>query len=164
MVIIVTAYPEYALHGYELDVIDYLIKPVDPVRLRKACQRANEFFALRQQAVRESDKANPFLFVKCNGMYEKIALNDLLYIEAADNYVFLHCTTRKLMIHESMRHIESLLPAERFMKIHKSFIAGLDHVRRIDRNGLLLGSHRLPVSRNFRKTLVARMATRPSRD
>ncbi|MDP4149796.1 MAG: LytTR family DNA-binding domain-containing protein [Bacteroidota bacterium] len=183
MIIVTTAYPEYALKGYELDVMDYLIKPVDFNRLLKACCKAQEFHALRQRAtgsagpVRVPADAIPagpiqtiltptvpalqaeegYFFVKANGKYEKLLFKELLYVEAADNYVLIYTGTKKLMVYDTLKNMESLLPPDRFMKVHKSYLVALDKVSVVEGGMLRIANAMIPVSRNLKEAVLGRI-------
>jgi DNA-binding LytR/AlgR family response regulator len=160
LIIIITAYSGYALEGYELDVVDYLMKPVDFPRLLKACCKAREFLELKKLATRPTPFSLPadgYFFVKCNGKHEKINFNELLFVEAADNYVIIHTATKNFMTHDTLRNMESLLPELHFIKVHKSFIVALDRIDHVQGNEIVLGSTKIPVSRNHRDSLIERL-------
>jgi DNA-binding LytR/AlgR family response regulator len=161
MVIVITAYTEYALEGYELDVMDYLIKPVDFPRLWKACCKARDFHQLKMQA--PSAAPEPYFFVKCNGKHEKIAWQELLFVEAADNYILIHLSGRKLMIYQTLKSMENLLPATDFMKVHKSYIIALDKVTRLEGQVLIIEKFRIPISRNYKDLVRERLLHRSVR-
>ncbi|HEX9511335.1 MAG TPA: LytTR family DNA-binding domain-containing protein [Puia sp.] len=166
MVIITTAYSEYALEGYELDVMDYLIKPVDFHRLLKACCKARDFHHLRLQALRGGTPGDlpappdPFFFVKCNGKYERIRLEEVLFVEAADNYVIIHVREGKFMIYQTLKSVENLLPATHFMKVHKSFIVALDKISRLEGQELMVENFRIPISRTLKELVRTRIIDR----
>jgi DNA-binding LytR/AlgR family response regulator len=163
MVIITTAYSEYALKGYELDVMDFLIKPVDFSRLLKACCKAQDFHTLRHQAAGSGmpgssmPSGDGYFFVKSNGKYEKIIFKDLLFVEAADNYVLLHTNGKRFMVYDTLKNMESLLPAKDFMKVHKSFIIALDKVSLMEGNILKIEHAKIPVSRNLKDSVMERI-------
>ena len=157
MVIIITAYSEYALAGYELDVIDYLIKPVDFQRLLKACGKARDFYQLKRNAGHREQPADDYFFIKCGGKYEKIMFSDLLFAEAADNYVILHTTGKKFMTYTTLKNMESLLPVKDFIKVHKSFIVAIAKISNISGHEITVGTTRIPVSRNLKEALIGRV-------
>jgi DNA-binding LytR/AlgR family response regulator len=163
MVIITTAYSDYALRGYELDVIDFLIKPVDFKRLLKSCSKAQEFHALRQSAAGAGlpglsiPSGDLYFFVKSNGKYEKILFSELLFLEAADNYVLLHTTGKRFMVYDTLKNMESILPAGDFLKVHKSFIVALKQVSAVEGSTLRIADAIIPISRNLKGVVVERI-------
>jgi DNA-binding LytR/AlgR family response regulator len=168
MVIITTAFSEYAVEGFELDVVDFLVKPFDFNRLLKACCKAKEFWAFRlagagsapaASGVRAglAGAADAYFFVKVGGKYEKILFRELLFVEAADNYVFLHTIGKKWMVYDTLKNMEALLPAGDFMKVHKSFIVALNKVSTVEGNMLVVERTRIPVSRGLKEEVLRRV-------
>ena len=153
MVIFTTAYTEYALEGYALDIIDYLVKPIPFERFLKAVQKARDFHRFRAPAPAPSD----FFFVKSNGKYERVFLRELLFVEAMQNYVVLHLMNQKLIVYMTLAGIEAHLPTDLFMKVHKSFLVSITHVSAIDNNDLLIGKERIPISRSLRDAVMKRI-------
>jgi DNA-binding LytR/AlgR family response regulator len=174
MVIITTAFSEYAVEGFELDVVDFLVKPFDFNRLLKACCKAKEFWAFRLAGISglapggsglpsgtaSGVAADGYFFVKVGGKHEKILFRELLFVEAADNYVFLHTGERKWMVYDTLKNMETLLPAGDFMKVHKSFIVGLDQVTTVEGSMLVVGKARIPVSRGLKDMVLGRLMKR----
>jgi DNA-binding LytR/AlgR family response regulator len=154
MVILVTAYPQYALHGYEHGVIDYLLKPVSPDRLRLACEKAMEWWVLRNKADSQTEPAG-YLFIKCNGKFEQIGYNEILYLEAANNYVIVHTRQKKYLVYQTLKGMEKQLPARGFLQTHKSFIVARPHIRQIDRDSISVGETRIPLSRRFKQRFLS---------
>lgn len=154
MVIMVSAYPAYALEGYDLDVVDYLLKPVAFSRLLKACNKAREILELKQSASAAAKPGNEHFFIKCENKFEKINLNDLLFVEAADNYILVYTTTKRLITYLTLKSIEDHLPAGKFIKVHKSFIVAIDKVNSLDGNTLIVGQHKVPIGRSLRDRVV----------
>jgi two-component system LytT family response regulator len=150
MVILTTAYSHYAPESYEAGVIDYLLKPIAFDRLLKACNKAKDF---QKQQVSTPDNADYF-FVKTNGRYEKIMVSELLFVEAADNYIFLNTVAKKFLVYRTMKSMEESLSPHRFIRVHKSFIVALDKVNSLEGNQLFIGPHCIPVSRNFKKIFI----------
>jgi DNA-binding LytR/AlgR family response regulator len=153
MVILVTAYPQYALHGYEHGVVDYLLKPVSPERLKIACEKAVEWWLLRINAGSQTRPAG-HLFIKCNGKFEKIGHDEILYVEAANNYVIVHTSHKKLLVYQTLKGMEKQLPAQEFLQTHKSFIVARLHIRQIDHDSISIGETRIPLSRRFKQQLL----------
>ncbi|HEY4195598.1 MAG TPA: LytTR family DNA-binding domain-containing protein [Mucilaginibacter sp.] len=154
-VIFTTAFPEYAIEGYELNILDYLLKPISFERFFKAVVKAQAHLNLR---LRQDDiTASPYFFVKSNQKLEKIFIDDILYLEALSNYVILYTKNKKHIIYMSFKGIESQLPKNLFLKIHKSFIVAVNAIQTIDNNEIVLGDHILPISKSYRSLVMDRV-------
>ena len=157
MVILTTAWSHYAPESYDAGVIDYLLKPISFDRLLKACNKARDFHL--QQITNPANGSSDHFFVKSNGRYEKILVSELLYIEAADNYIFLYTAGKKYLVYRTLKSMEEYLPAQHFVKVHKSFIVAFDKVDSFEGNQLFIGEHCIPVSRNYREMVISRMGS-----
>lgn len=160
IVIICSAYAEYALQSYELDVLDYLLKPVTFNRFTKSVIKAKEYFELRQKGKSNLYLADDYFYVKCNNTIEKINLSDLVYLEAMGNYVTIHTKDRKLVTYLTLKGVEDYLPKEKFVRIHKSYLVPIDKIQQIDADEVKIGEIVLPISRNYRDDLIARINTK----
>jgi len=147
--IMTTAYTEYAIEGFELDVLDYLVKPISFERFLKACNKARDFSAF-QSGPPPSDH----FFVKCDGRIEKVFYDALVLVEAMLNYVMLHTDTRKLMVHLTIKGVAEQLPSGRFLKIHKSTIINIDKVKSIEGNEVNLGKTKAVISQNLQESVT----------
>jgi DNA-binding LytR/AlgR family response regulator len=135
-VILTTAYSEFALEGYELDVVDYLLKPIRLPRFLAAVQKAAK--NVKEEAVVSEDDDYIFVKTESKGKLLKINLADIDYIEGMKNYVAFHCGGHKTLVYASMKEIEDRLPARHFLRIHKSFIIRIDRITGIEGNRVLL--------------------------
>ena len=155
MVIITTAYAEYALDGFEWDVTDYLVKPFSFERFLKACNKARDRYILARRpaetaaAVPAREEVPDHFFVKCDNRLEKVLYDELVYIEAMMNYIVLHTTTRKLIVYLTMKGLLGQLPPDRYIKVHKSFIVNRDKIRSIQGNTLDLRIAEITVSQHY---------------
>jgi DNA-binding LytR/AlgR family response regulator len=155
-VIITTAYAEYAIQGYELDVIDYLMKPFPFDRFYKAIQKAEEMIRGRElphPEAREKEQARPeetFIFVKSSKKTYKVNLAEILYIEALGDYVKIYTTDRMIISYQSLKNIETLLPPGAFPRIHKSFIIALSRIDLIEGNHVKIRDRQIPIGTNFK--------------
>ncbi|HEX3383927.1 MAG TPA: LytTR family DNA-binding domain-containing protein, partial [Mucilaginibacter sp.] len=122
MVIMTTAYGQYALEGFELDVIDYLVKPFSLDRFLKACGKAHEFKLLKSRKESQDKADNEYFFVKCSGKIERVEFDDIIYVEALSNYITLHTINGKLITYLTIKGLMGSLPAAKFIQVHKSFI------------------------------------------
>jgi DNA-binding LytR/AlgR family response regulator len=152
LVILTTAFPEYALQGYELDIIDYLLKPVAFSRFLKAVQKAKEYIERRDTAL--PHPFSPYLFVRSEKRIEKIELHDILYIESLGNYVNIYTATKRIVAYLTLKGLESQLPAHEFIKIHQSFLVSFSKINAIEGNQVRIGEKALPISRNYRDTVM----------
>lgn len=152
LVIFTTAYSQYALEGYSLDVVDYLVKPIPFERFLKAAQKAFEIQSLKRFAGRAKEVDH--FFVKCDSKFEKLYYNEVCYIEALQNYAVIHTSNRKLITYITMTGLESQLPKDQFLKVHKSYIISIAHIKAIEGNEILIGDVRIPISRNLKDEVV----------
>ncbi len=151
-VIFTTAFPEYAIEGYELNVLDYLLKPISFERFFKAVIKAQAHLNLRVR--QDPVTTEPYFFVKSNQKLEKIYIEDILYIEALSNYVIVHTKSKKHIVYMSFKGIESQLPPGHFLKIHKSFIVAVNAIQTIDNDEVILAGHTLPISKSYRSSVM----------
>jgi two-component system, LytTR family, response regulator len=159
-VIFTTAWPEYAIEGYELDVLDYLLKPITLPRFLKAAAKARDFFELQSLSKSTSTEKGEagYLFVKTNKLLQKVLFDEIVFIEAMLNYVIIHSAGEKIITYTSMKNILDMLPAESFIKVHKSYIISVRSIRSIEGNEVVLGDQRLPVSRTHKDELLKAIA------
>lgn len=154
MVIFITAYEKYALEGFNLDVVDYLLKPVSFDRFLKAVNKANELFALRNKpelAATLTNGSPDFIFVHADYNLVKINLADITHIEGLKDYVKIHLTTstRPVITRMSMKSLEELLPSSRFIRVHKSFIISLEKIISIRKGRIKIGTVEVPLSDSY---------------
>ncbi|NML64187.1 response regulator transcription factor [Hymenobacter sp. RP-2-7] len=154
-IILTTAFSEYALTGYDLNVLDYLLKPIHFERFFKAVLKAQ--FYLNSLAKSVSEDGKPYFFIKSSHKIEKIVTAEVIYIEAMANYVIIHTTSRKHVAYISFKSIEALLPSKQFMKIHKSFIVALCAVQSIDNNKITLINQTLPIGNSYKFAVMNRI-------
>jgi DNA-binding LytR/AlgR family response regulator len=157
LVIFTTAYSDYALEGYELDVVDYLLKPISFARFLKAVEKAQNYLHARNKDV---SITSDFFFIKCNGKIEKIIMAEVVYIEAMANYVIIYTKQKKFITYLTFSGIEEQLPAELFVRIHKSFLVAISAIQTIDGPEVITSSMRLPLSKNYRNEVLSRIESR----
>jgi DNA-binding LytR/AlgR family response regulator len=154
LVIITTAYPEYALEGYELNVMDYLVKPVSFERFLKAVEKAQEIMLSKQaravQPLHPAKGEDAFIFIKSSKKTFKVNLENILYIEALGDYVKVFTTDRMIVTYQSLKNIETLLPPRTFPRIHKSFIISLPKVELIEGNQVKIRDRMIPIGTNYK--------------
>jgi len=154
MTIITTAYAAYAIDGFNLNVLDYLVKPFSFERFLKAVNKAKEQYLLKNQLTPPVSAGDNYFFVKCDGKIEKILYDELLYVEAMLNYVVLHTESRKLIVYLTIKSILDQLPANLFLKVHKSYIINIGKIKSIDKNEIMIGNAAVPVSQALYETVL----------
>ncbi len=163
MVIFTTAYPQHAVTGFELDAVDYLLKPIAFDRFLKAINKARQRIKPRPgpAAAGPSSPAEPedgFVFVKSGYKHLKLNVDEILYLESDKNYVNLMMADRKVMALLSMDQALAMLPPGRFMRIHKSYIVALGHITVVEKHSVFIGKVELPIGDSFRKALFEKIA------
>lgn len=146
-VIIVSAYEQYALKGYEFEVVDYLLKPVSFDRFLKS---ANRIHALLQTEQKEADD---YIFVKSDKQLKKILFKDILFIESMENYVIIQTVSSKEIVYTTLKQIHESLPQDIFQQTHRSYIVNINQVNAIDGNLLNVNSYKIPVARNLKDNI-----------
>ena len=156
MIILITAYEKYALQGFNLDVTDYLLKPVSLDRFVKACNKAKELHELKHRANKETISNADYFFVNVDYSLLKINFNDIRYIEGLKDYIKIHLknSSRAVITRMAMKAIEEELPATKFLRIHKSYIVSLEHITAIRKNSVFIDEMELPVGENFREAVL----------
>jgi DNA-binding LytR/AlgR family response regulator len=151
LVILVTAYPEYAIEGFEIDAVDYLLKPVSFERFRTAVNRVLERFSLKE------DQDQKHIMVRANKKNYRINFDELIYLEAQGDYVRFVTEDQVLMVHGTLKEYIEQLSSKQFVRIHKSYVIALGKVVYIEGNLVKLGEHKLPVSLSFKETLMEKL-------
>jgi DNA-binding LytR/AlgR family response regulator len=153
MVVFVTAYPEFAVDGFEVDAVDYLLKPVSFERFRASVNRILD----RRLVKNDHQKAPEHIMLRANKKDYRVDLDEILFLEAQGDYVKYVTTKESLMVHGTLKDFISQLPAEKFERIHKSYVISLSKVVYLEGNRLKIGDYKLPVSLNFREQLMQKL-------
>lgn len=155
MVIFITAYEQFALEGFNLNVIDYLLKPVSFDRFLKAVNKAHELFNLKNSPATTSGELPEYLFVNAEYSLVKINIRDILYVEGLKDYIKIFVTNaaRPVITRMSMKTMEEKLPPEKFIRVHKSFIISLDKIVSIRKGKISIGDASIPVSEHYKENL-----------
>jgi DNA-binding LytR/AlgR family response regulator len=157
LIIFTTAYSEYALEGFELDMVDYLLKPISFSRFLKSVEKAQSYLKAKNKEV---SITHDFFFIKCNGKIEKITMADVIYIEAMANYVIIHTKQKKYITYLTFSGIEEQLPSHLFVRIHKSFLVAISAIQTIDGNEVITSLMRLPMSKSYRNDVMSKIESR----
>lgn len=151
LVILVTAYPEYAIEGFEIEAVDYLLKPVSFDRFRTAVNRALERFSKA-----ESEETN-HIMVRADKKNYRLAYEEIIYLEAQGDYVRFITEGKSLMVHGTMKEFLEQLPAKRFGRIHKSYVVSFSKVVYVEGNHVKVGEYKIPVSLSYRDAFLANL-------
>ncbi|MEO8852166.1 MAG: response regulator transcription factor [Ginsengibacter sp.] len=158
MIILITAYKQYALEGYNLDVLDYLVKPVSLDRFIKACNKANQLFELKSGRKKSDPSIIPeYIFVNADYKLVKITLADIIYIEGLKDYIKIHLksTPNPVVTRMPVKTIEEQLPENRFIRIHKSYIVSISFISSIRKSSVYIDSLELPLGDTYRDAVSA---------
>ena len=152
-VIFTTAYEKYALQGFELEVLDYLLKPIPFDRFLKSANKAFDYF--RQQQV--PAPAEDYIFVKADSKLEKIQFADILFAEALENYVAIYTREKKIITHLTLKMLQEKLPASSFIQPHKSYLAAIDKINSIEGNILHIANYQVPISKYQKEEIMEKI-------
>jgi two-component system, LytTR family, response regulator LytT len=152
-IIFTTAYEKYAIEGYKLDIVDYLLKPFSYEEFLAAVKKAQRYIRLEQKAKVNVDANNRFLFLKSDYKIRRINFSEILYIEGLKDYVKVYTQNapKPVLSLTSLKLLESKLPASRFMRVHRSFIVNLDKIDTIERSRIVFGKTYIPVSDQYKE-------------
>jgi len=155
-----TAYPDYAVEGFELDAIDYLVKPIPYDRFAKGVDKAKEYYSIKHNAdVAETDLENEYIFVKANQKLIKVAYNDIYYVEAFADYVKIFLEDKKIVTLQTMKNMEKKLPSDMFSRVHRSFIVNRNLVDSFSTSICEVNSVKIPIGKNYKEAFVGLMRT-----
>ena len=151
-IIFTTAYEQYAIEGFKLSAVDYLLKPFNYQEFLTAVQKANKLIELEHGALPTLDANNQFLFLKSEYKIRRINFNDILFIEGLKDYVKVHLQTQEkpILSLNTVKLLEEKLPSDRFMRVHRSFIVNLDKIETIERGRIIFGKTYIPVSEQYK--------------
>jgi two-component system, LytTR family, response regulator len=156
-VILTTAYSEYALDGYEFDVIDYLMKPIPFERFYKAALKAKEILDVPEMTSTPSvftpkneEEATDFIFVKTEHKIQNIPLNSIFFVESMQNYVAFHTENGRILSLQNLRTLEEKLPSPRFIRVHKSYIVAVSKIESVERSRIFIKKQTIPIGDTYR--------------
>lgn len=152
LIIFTTAYSEYALDSYEVDAIDYLVKPIDPVKFRKAVDKAITYHSLLLDEEKKSLETveNDYIFVKSDRKYFKVNLSDILFIEGLKDYVIIQMDNQRIITRMNLKAIHDLLPLNIFLRINRSYIVNKDRIESFDNNDVFIKNYEIGIGNFYR--------------
>lgn len=154
MVIFTTAYQDYALEGYELNVLDYLLKPISFQRFLKASNKARDYFKLLQ-SVQEGKEEKDFFFVKSEQRLERVGVKDILFVESMQNYIIIQTISERLIVHLPLKKIKAHLPDSNFVQTHRSYLVAIEKIKAIEGNMILIPDEfQIPISKHLKEQVL----------
>jgi len=157
IIILVTSKKDYAVEAFELNVADYLIKPVTLSRFMAAVDRAKEINDSKGGKVEISEKDQDYIFVRSNSALTKIKLEDIIYIQALGDYVKIFTHTKHNLVHSTLKHIEEKLPADQFFRLHRSYLVAIGHIDKVEENTAYIDKHHIPIGEQYKKDLLTKL-------
>ncbi|HEY2581079.1 MAG TPA: LytTR family DNA-binding domain-containing protein [Mucilaginibacter sp.] len=158
MVIITTAYPSYALEGFQLNVLDYLLKPITFDRFFKSANKARDYHRLvtnsASTGMQNTETDEKYFFIKCGNKYEKLYFEDILFAEGLQNYVSIYTTKGKYVTLLNLKNLEQNLNSKSFIRVHKSYIVSTAKIEGIEGNEIFIQIHKIPIGRNYREQVI----------
>ena len=156
MVIFTTAYSNYAVESYNLNAIDYLLKPITFDRFLAAANKAFSLFSIKNKQNDKDDSAGT-VFIKSGSQTYQVKMNDILYLEKDGNYITVYLKDKQILIRENMGDIFDLVPQSAFIRIHKSFVVAIKHIAMIEVHQLIINGTKIPIGSTYRDSLRARL-------
>ncbi len=157
MFILVTAYEKYALDGYSLDVVDYLVKPVPLDRFIQACNKALEWHELKTKGGSTKEETPGYFFINADYSYVKVVYADIMYVEGLKDYIKIHLksSSKPIVTRMSMKALEDQLPVKMFLRVQKSYIVSKEYISAIRKNSIFIGSIEIPVGENYKESIAS---------
>ncbi len=155
LVILTTAHKEYALEAFENNVVDYLVKPIGFPKLLKSTEKAKQLLTIQDRP--PADFNSEYIFLKKNAMLNKVLVKDIKWIEASGDYVNIHTAESNYTLHLTLKTVEKKLPADRFLRVHRSFMVQLEHVSSIDDNVICIGNKLIPMGSMYKGEFMLRV-------
>ncbi len=155
LIIFTTAKTDYAVEAFELNVVDYLVKPISQGRLVQAVEKAQEVLDSNKQEVKVEEQG--FVFVKDNGMLKRISIDDILFLEAMGDYVKVHTAPKFHVVHATLKSIEEKLPSSKFLRVHRSYIVAINKIDFIQEGTISIGKTTIPVADTHKANLNKRL-------
>ncbi len=155
-----TAFRDYAFEGFELGVIDFLLKPISFARFTVSLEKIKDFLSLKTEHTGfEINQDEPeFIFVKSGVQKIKLFFADITHIQGLKDYAIIHTTTGKIVIKGSVKTMQELFPCTHFIRVHKSFIVAKEKIKRIEKNRIIIGDHQIPIGRNYKEEMERKIS------
>ena len=156
-IIFTTAYAEYALEGYQLDILDYLVKPFPFERFVQAINKATDHIELKRKAEGAETIEKGYVLLHADHKIYKVFLDEILYIEGLKEYVSYYTKEKRIIVLQSLKHIEAQLPSDKFIRVHRSYIVPIDRIKSLDGNQVQIGDKLIPIGRSYKEAVLKRV-------
>ena len=157
LVIFTTAFAEFAVDSYEVDAVDYLVKPIKPRRFEKAVEKAISYHAMllsEEKNINIEQVESEFIFIKSDRRFFKVNFKDILFIEGLKDYVIIQTETQRLITHMNLKTIYELLPQNKFLRVNRSYIVNKERIDSFSNNDVFIGSYEIGISNFYRDTIL----------
>lgn len=155
MVVFTTAYTDYAVEGFDVDALDYLVKPIDPGRFNKAVDRALAYKSIVDEANADiTDDQADYIIVKADRKYLRIRIQEILFVEGLKDYVIIHLTDKKVVTRMTVKAMEDTLPKHGFIRVNKSYIVNMEKIDSFDNNDVCIGTTEISIGLSYRETVL----------
>ncbi len=161
LVVLTTAYPEYALESYEFNVIDYLLKPISFERFSKTINKIVDGKIYSQPAKESNSLSGDHIFIKSNSKFFRVSFSEIIYIQSMKDYLKIHTPEYAVVTHQTMSDMEKILPPKQFIRVHKSYIVAFSHVRSIFGNSVEMEKTTIPIGINYKERLMNIIGRKP---
>lgn len=155
LIILTTSHKEYALDAFDCNVVDYLVKPVSLTRFLQSADKAKELFENSKTQLESVNK--DYFFVKNNSVMNKLFIKDILWIEAMGDYVTVNATNKKFTLHTTLKAIEEKIPANKFVRVHRSFIVAVDNISAVEDTIICINNKLIPVGALYKEAFMKRL-------
>lgn len=157
IIILITSKTDYAVEAFELNVADYIIKPVTLSRFMVAVAKAKELFEIKGQKIELNEKDKEYMFVRSNSILTKIKIKDITYIQALGDYVNIYTNDNRYTVHITLKGMEEKLPQDKFYRLHRSYLIALDHIDKVEEGTAFIGKHPVPIGEQYKKELLKKI-------
>lgn len=157
LIILITAKKEYAVEAFELNVADYIVKPVNLSRFMIAVSRAKEIFDSKDQKLETNEEEKDYIFVRSDSVLTKINIKEIIYIQAMGDYVNIFTPEKRHTVHITLKGMEEKLPNHLFYRLHRSYLIAINHIDNVEENTAYIGKHPIPIGEQYKKELLIKI-------
>lgn len=157
LIILITAKKEHAIEAFELNVADYIVKPVELSRFIMAVSKAKEIFDSKDHKLETNDEEKDYIFVRSDSVLTKIKIKEIIYIQAMGDYVNIFTSDKRHTVHITLKGIEEKLPHHLFYRLHRSYLIAIDHIDNVEENTAYIGKHPIPIGEQYKKELLKKI-------